>query len=234
MGTTSKGCRGNRILHAVVYHTSAWKLNGDGEYFSDRVLSWIGRRLIHQHLGLHLYWSWSVTVRFVCWSKPWGWHCLQKTKGCSHIALLHQHSTYNILLNPCTTGFFFFLEIGSAWAKRAGQGGGEWVYRKAQKQPCCLHPGCRRALVDTGRVIFLLLCMNWLRKQTSALWGLRFWQCHFFLGGHWLRAVTIENSLMSGCGLSHESAEGGCKGNWVKFWASKPKGAGNMVHLRDP
>ena len=42
-------------------------------------------------------------------------------------------------------------------------------------------------------------------------------------GIHWLRAMNINNSLMSGCGLSHESAEDGCKGSWVKFRASKPK-----------
>ena len=35
--------------------------------------------------------------------------------------------------------------------------------------------------------------------------------------------MTIENSLESGCGLSHESAQGGCKGTCVKLEASKPK-----------
>jgi len=32
------------------------------------------------------------------------------------------------------------------------------------------------------------------------------------MGGYWLRAVTIGKLLMGGCGLSHESAEDGCKG----------------------
>jgi len=43
----------------------------------------------------------------------------------------------------------------------------------------------------------------------------------FFLvcmGSHWPRAMTNENSLMSGYGLSHQSAEYGSKGSWVMFW----------------
>ena len=34
-----------------------------------------------------------------------------------------------------------------------------------------------------------------------------------WMGGLWPRAVTIKSSLMSGCGLSHESAQGGYKGH---------------------
>ena len=41
-------------------------------------------------------------------------------------------------------------------------------------------------------------------------------------GDHWRRAVTIESSLVSGCGLSHESAQDDCNGTCVKSQASKP------------
>ena len=74
----------------------------------------------------------------------------------------------------------------------------------------------RKALVGTGWAISLH-CLNQLRKAVL-------WSCgasvlsndNFFsvcTGGHWLRAMTIENLLMSGCGLSHKSAEGGYKGS---------------------
>jgi len=33
--------------------------------------------------------------------------------------------------------------------------------------------------------------------------------------------MTNENSLMSGCGLRHKSAEDGCKSSWVMLWGSK-------------
>jgi len=46
----------------------------------------------------------------------------------------------------------------------------------------------------------LLYAMDaYMRHTTFSLW------CH------WPRAVTIESSLESGCGLSHESAQDGCK-----------------------
>jgi len=108
-------------------------------------------------------------------------------------------------------------------SRKGGTRGGGWVHRP------WLAPGGQ---------ISLLLCMNGLRKQSSGLvWPSFLTAQNFFLvcmGDHWPRAVTIENSLMSGCCLSHESAKNGCKGSWVKCWASKPKGTGNMVHLRDP
>ena len=64
--------------------------------------------------------------------------------------------------------------------------------------------GYRKALVGTGWAISLLLCMNWLSKQSCGLvWPSFLLVC---TAGHWPRAVTIENSLMSGCGLSHKSA----------------------------
>ena len=89
-----------------------------------------------------------------------------------------------------------------------------------------------------GGQISLLLCITGLRKQSSGLvWPSFLTAQNFFLvcmGDHWPRAGTIENSLMSGCCLSHESAENGYKSRWVKCWASKPKGTGNMVRLRDP
>ena len=81
--------------------------------------------------------------------------------------------------------------------------------------------GCRKALVGTGWANSLLLCMNGLRKQISGLLGPPFPTLSLFFsvytGSDWLRAMTIENSLISGCGLSHESAEDGYKDSWMKF-----------------
>ena len=91
--------------------------------------------------------------------------------------------------------------------------------------------GCRKAMGGIGWAISLLLCMNWLRKQHSGLVGPPFLTVTFLLVCNW-PSRDYENSLMSGCGLSHESPENGCKGSWVKF--SKPKGTGIMVRLMDP
>ena len=79
--------------------------------------------------------------------------------------------------------------------------------------------GCRKALVGTGCAIS---CMNRLRKQPSGLVGPPFLTMNdacfsVSTGGHWPRAMTIENLLTRGCGLTHESAENGCKSSWVKF-----------------
>jgi len=38
-----------------------------------------------------------------------------------------------------------------------------------------------------------------------------------WLNGYQLRAVTMANSLMGGCGLSHERIEDGCKGTCARF-----------------
>jgi len=60
---------------------------------------------------------------------------------------------------------------------------------------------CRKALVGPGWAISLLLCTNWFRKQISGLVGppIRFFSV--CVDGHWPRAMTIENLLMSG--LNH-------------------------------
>ena len=100
--------------------------------------------------------------------------------------------------------------------------------------------GCRRKdLVATGSAISLLLCTYGLRKHTFGLVGppfltmlLCFTVC---MVSHWLRAVSIENLSMRGCGLSHESAENGCKGSWVKFWALKLNWRElGMLYLKGP
>jgi len=41
-----------------------------------------------------------------------------------------------------------------------------------------------------------------------------------------LRDITIESSLTSGCVLSQESAEDGCKGSWEKLWAPNTRELG--------
>jgi len=46
-----------------------------------------------------------------------------------------------------------------------------------------------------------------------------------------LSAMTIANSLMSGCGLSHEHIEDGCKSTCVKFGGLKADRTGDMVSL---
>ena len=83
---------------------------------------------------------------------------------------------------------------------------------------------------------FTLPSHDGLRKHTSGLVGSPFLTMLLFLsvwtGSHWPRAVTIDNSLMSGCGLSHESAEDGCKGHLVDVLSIKMKG--NVVCLSDP
>ena len=60
-----------------------------------------------------------------------------------------------------------------------------WVHLMGANSMAASGPDCRKVLVGTGWAISLLLCMNRLRKQS---------------GDHWLRAMTIENSLVSGCG----------------------------------
>ena len=79
-----------------------------------------------------------------------------------------------------------------------------------------LQVSCRKVLLTMGRPFISLLCMNGFRKV--------FWLCGASISGNealfWsarLRAVTMENLLISGCGLSHESVEDGCKASWVKF-----------------
>ena len=97
------------------------------------------------------------------------------------------------------------------------------MYTKGANSMVAFGLGCRKALAGTEWAISLLLCINRLRKQSSGLtcMGSPFLTMPLFfsvcMGGHWLRVMSIENSLMSGCGLSHNSAEDGCKGSWVKF-----------------
>jgi len=81
--------------------------------------------------------------------------------------------------------------------------------------------GCRKAFVGPWWVISLL-CMTGLRKQSSILVEPPFHTMKLFVV-HWLRAVTIENLLMSGCGLSNKSAEDGINGSWVKFERQNPR-----------
>jgi len=49
------------------------------------------------------------------------------------------------------------------------------------------------------------------------------------VGKHWLRGVTMESLLTSGCGVSLKSAQDDCNGTCVKFRTWKPTGHGNMV-----
>ena len=80
--------------------------------------------------------------------------------------------------------------------------------------------GCRKALVGIGLAISFLLCQNQRRNNLLAC-GASICDANTFIlvcmGSHWPRDVTIENTLTSGYGLSHESAENGCKSSWVKF-----------------
>ena len=64
-----------------------------------------------------------------------------------------------------------------------------------------------------------LLSTNELEEQSSVYF--RYWSFFLTLQGQSLdKSVTIESSLESGCGLSHESAQDGCNGTYVKIEAS--------------
>jgi len=62
---------------------------------------------------------------------------------------------------------------------------------------------CRKALVGTGLAITLLLSANGLRKHSFGLAGILFLVLKFFSVYScclWLRVITIESSIISGCG----------------------------------
>ena len=59
--------------------------------------------------------------------------------------------------------------------------------------------GRRKAFVGNGRAISLFFCMIGMRKEFSGPVGPLFLTMRdfiFYMGGHWLRALTIENILM--------------------------------------
>jgi len=65
--------------------------------------------------------------------------------------------------------------------------------------------------------------MNGLRKQSSGhVWH----QFSVFTGSHWLRAVTIENSLMSRYDFSYKSAGNGCRAVESSFEPQNPRELG--------
>ena len=102
-------------------------------------------------------------------------------------------------------------------SSKGGTGGGGWAHPKGANSMAASGLSYRKALVGTGLAIFLLLCMNRLRKQPS---GPPFLTRSFSLSlqrGSLAESHDCENSSMSGCGLSHESAENGCKRSWVLF-----------------
>ena len=115
-----------------------------------------------------------------------------------------------------------------------------WMHPKGANIMAASGLGCRRkALVGTGWAISLLLCMYGIRKHTFGLVGPPFLTMSLCFSvcmvSHWLRAVYIENLLLSECGLSHESAENDCKGSWVKFWALKLNWRElGMLYLKGP
>ena len=71
-----------------------------------------------------------------------------------------------------------------------------------------------------------------LENTLLALWGLHSYNVTVWTGSHWPRAVIIDSSLMSRCGLSHESAEDGCKGQLGDVLSIKMKG--KVVCLSNP
>ena len=83
-----------------------------------------------------------------------------------------------------------------------------WVYLKGTNNVVASGLGCRKALIGTVWAISLLLCMAWLRKHHLALRVLHFWQWNFVcMANVWLRAVNIEKSSMSWCGLQRMAAK---------------------------
>ena len=114
-------------------------------------------------------------------------------------------------------------DLGSAPAERVGQE--EMGRFQHWALVTWLLLSCRKPLVSTGWVIFLILCTNGLRKRSSGHVGPPFLAVRpiFLLcrGDHWPRGMTIASWLDSGCGLSHECAQDGCSGTCVKLEASK-------------
>ena len=99
---------------------------------------------------------------------------------------------------------------------RRGGGGGRQVSALGWDSIAASGFSSRRSLVGTRWAISLLPCTTGLRVV--------FWPCRAFISGsevlfsvcmgdHWPRAVTVESSLASRCGLSQESAQDGWNGS---------------------
>ena len=119
-------------------------------------------------------------------------------------------------------------------ASRKGETGwGGWAHLKGANSMAASRLGCRKTLVCTGWAISFLLCITRLRKQSSDLVRPPFPTMKLFSQSEWAViswAMTIANSFMIiGCGLSHESAEDGCK---TVRWSFEHQNPRNMVRLR--
>ena len=120
-----------------------------------------------------------------------------------------------------------FLEIGSVQAEMVGHwevGGCTW---RVQTAWLLLGLAIERPWLALGGPTLSEWRPHKARSQFSMPIHAKERNAALFLvclGSHWPRAMNINNLLMSECGLSHKSAEDGCKGRWVKFRASKPKG----------
>ena len=95
------------------------------------------------------------------------------------------------------------MKIGFALAKKVGQGGGGRVCAQGAMYMVVYLAGYKRAfVVSTDWTISHLLSTNGLRNHSSALVGAPFLNLQSVLAG-W-RALTIESSLLSGCGYGHK------------------------------
>jgi len=88
------------------------------------------------------------------------------------------------------------------------------VHLKGEKSMAVSRLSCRMAFISTGYIelaISLLLCTNGLRKQFSHIVGPPFLAMNsVWVGSCYLKAVTSESSLLSGCSYSHECVQDGC------------------------
>ena len=96
-------------------------------------------------------------------------------------------------------------------SKKGGIGGGGWVSARGAVHMAAALAGCRKTLVSTDWTISHLVSTNRLRNHSPPLVGgtisglVGSIQSGGVCAG--LRALTIESSLMSGCGWGHEPKE---------------------------
>ena len=139
------------------------------------------------------------------------------------------YASYNFQL-VMLLGATLFLEIGSAPAKRAGQGEGG---------------GCTQRLLLGLAIESFWLTLSRPFLSSFAMYIEKWFSGHagppflavklisLWRGNHWPRAVTIESLLESGCGLS-QIWMGWLQWHCGKSEASKSTWSGNMVRLGDP
>ena len=148
-----------------------------------------------------------------------------------------KHASYNVQLVMSLPAMSLCLRFCTS--RKGRTGGGGRVPTWAQIAWLRLGLVVENTWLALGGSSLLLLCMNGLRKQSSGHVGppflaVKLFSCSYVRGNHWQRAMTIERSVDSGCGLSHKSAQDGCNAICMRLEASKATWNGNVVHLGVP